>query len=90
MTPTKKDGFSILGLAAACLACCAGPILAVLGGVSIAGLASTWLIGASGLVIAAAAAIGLTVVRRRQAAASCATDPAEPTPIELTERQASR
>ena len=41
-----------LGLgAAACVACCAGPILAFLGGLGIAGLASTLLIGAAGLLI---------------------------------------
>lgn len=91
MRSTKKDGFNVLGLGvAACVACCAGPILAVLGGVSLAGIASTWLIGASGLLVAAMAAVGFVLVRRRQTHVACATDPVEPTPIELTARRASR
>ena len=91
MRSAKKDGFNVLGLGvAACVACCAGPILAVLGGVSLAGIASTWLIGASGLIVAAMAAVGFVLVRRRQTHASCATDPVEPAPIELTARRASR
>ena len=66
-TKTATNGLSILGLgAAACVACCAGPILAFLGGLSIAGLASTWLIGGTGLVIATAAAVGFLLVRRRR------------------------
>ncbi len=45
---TDKDRFSVLGLGvAACAACCAGPILAFLGGLGVAGLASTWLTAAS-------------------------------------------
>jgi mercuric ion transport protein len=64
---TRRDGFSLLGVGAvACVACCAGPILAVLGGVSLAGLASTVFIGAAGLVIAVAALAAYFVVRQRQ------------------------
>lgn len=81
-----KDGFSVLGLgAAACVACCAGPILAFLGGIGVLGVASTWLTGGVGLVIAVAAVVALVVVRRRQQS-SCSTSPVEPTPVELTRR----
>lgn len=81
-----KDGFSVLGLgAAACVACCVGPILAFLGGIGVLGVASTWLIGGAGLLIAAAAAVALLVVRRRQQTSS-STSPVEPTPVELTRR----
>lgn len=61
MKKDSKDGFSILGLgAAACVACCAGPILAFLGGLGIVGLASTVLIGASGLLITVVAIAAFT------------------------------
>ena len=49
---------SIIGIAAvACIACCIGPFLAVLGAVAALGLVSTILIGAAGLL----AAIGVAV-----------------------------
>lgn len=86
-TTTGKQGLGILGLgAAACVACCAGPILAFLGGLSLAGLASTWLIGGAGLVIAAAAAVGFLLVRRRRQRSACAVTPDGPVPVELTAR----
>lgn len=81
MTTRKKEGLGILGFgAAACVACCAGPILAFLGGVGIAGLASTLLIGAAGLVIAAVAVIAIVLVRRRRT--SCAV-PKDSGPVEV-------
>ena len=60
MSKPERDGsFSIVGLGiAACVACCAEPILAVLGGVTIAGIASAWVIGGAGLIIAVVAAVG--------------------------------
>jgi hypothetical protein len=89
MSKTSKDGFSILGLgAAACLACCAGPILAFLGGLSLAGAAATWFIGGAGLAIAALAAVAYLYVRSRRSR-SCATDAGPVQPVELT-RKASR
>lgn len=67
MKQAGKNGAGILGLGAvACLACCAGPILAFLGGLGIAGLASTLFIGAAGLAITAAAIAAFVVVRRRR------------------------
>lgn len=87
MNTTRKDGFSILGLgAAACVACCAGPLLAVLGGLSIAGLAGTLLIGSAGLLIAAGAAAGFLLVRRRRRSA-CTVAPDEPVAVQFTARQ---
>jgi hypothetical protein len=84
-----KDGsFSVVGLGiAACVACCAGPILAFLGGVTVLGVASTWFIGGAGLVIAAAAATAFLVVRSRRRESACAVDGVEPIPIELTTRE---
>lgn len=73
MNDSRRRGFSMIGIGAvACAACCAGPILAVLAGLSIAGVVSTLLVGAAGLVITAAALAALHMVRRR-AAASCQT-----------------
>lgn len=63
----RKEGLGLLGLgAAACVACCAGPILAFLGGMTLAGLASMFVIGVVGLVVAAIAVVGFVVVRRRR------------------------
>lgn|GEM_PF-1244343 len=75
MTKASKDGVSLIGLgAAACVACCAGPILAFLGGLGIAGLASTLLIGAIGLLITVAAVAAVVVVRRRRSACEVPVD----------------
>ena len=85
MKTDRKDGLSILGLgAAACLACCAGPILSLLGGLGIAGLASTLLIGAGGLLITTAAIAAVVIVRRRRT--TCATPAEGPVPVTLTTR----
>lgn len=62
----KRDGFGLVGLGVvACVACCAGPILALLGGLTIAGLASTLVIGIGGLAVAAVSAVAWLAVRRR-------------------------
>lgn len=63
----RKEGVGLVGLgAAACVACCAGPILAFLGGLTIAGLASTLFIGAGGLATAAIAGVAWLTIRRRR------------------------
>lgn len=70
---TPKDSFSVVGVgAAACVACCVPLVVALLGGVGIAGIASAWVFGGGGLAIAVlvAAATLLTVRRRQQACAS--------------------
>ena len=82
-----KEGFSLLGIGiglVACVACCAGPILAILGGISVAGLASTTVIGSAGLVISALAAIAYIVVRRRRARPGADTDAV---PVQLLARK---
>lgn len=84
LNPTSKDGLGVIGFgAAACVACCAGPILAFLGGVSVAGLASTWLIGAGGFIIAGLAATAFLIVRHRGRRSACAVAPTEPVPVQL-------
>ena len=67
-----------------CVACCAGPILGVLGGIGALGVVSTIFIGTAGLFLAVAAAVVFVVVRRRRSNAN-STD-AGPVPVELTRR----
>ena len=75
----------ILGVAAAaCVACCIGPILAVLGAIAALGVLSTILIGAAGLIIAAAAIAAFVTVRRRKYASFAVAK--EPVPVEFTTR----
>lgn len=64
---SQRQGLSFLGLgAAACVACCIGPIVAFLGGLSLAGFASTVWLGGGGLAVGVAAAAGWLVLRRRR------------------------
>lgn len=84
---TMRDAGGVLGLGvAACAACCAGPILALLGGLSILGFASTAVIGVAGLIIGALALVALLAMRRRRAAASSARTEG-PVPVELMPRR---
>jgi len=64
----RRDGLGIVGIgAAACAVCCAGPVLAFLGGLTIAGLLGAVAVGVAGIVVAAVAGAGWLLVRRRQA-----------------------
>jgi hypothetical protein len=86
MKQPREDGLRVLGVgAAACVACCAGPILAILGGLGLAGLASTLLIGSGGLVIVAAALTALLVTRRRRN--DCPVSDGSPTPVAAPTRR---
>jgi hypothetical protein len=73
--------------AAACAACCAGPIVAFLGGLGVAGLLSAAVIGGVGLLVTAAA-VGAMAVRRRRRP-SCAV-PQEVVPVGAPTRRASQ
>lgn len=78
----------VLGLgAAACVACCIGPILAFFGGLTIVGLASTFVIGSVGLLVAAGAAMALLAVRHRRQTSACTTEPAAPVPVASPSRR---
>jgi hypothetical protein len=73
----------IIGFAAiACVACCIGPMLGVLGSIAALGAVSTVFIGVAGFALALAAIATFIVVRRRRAN-SCATD-TDPVAIKLT------
>ncbi len=84
MKRERGSTLSLLGLGgAACVACCAGPILAFLAGLGAAGLASTVLIGAGGLLIAGTAVTAFFVLRRRTA---CAVPDPHPVPVSAPTR----
>lgn len=79
---------SILGVAAiACVACCIGPILALVGAVAALGLVSTIFIGAAALVAAAAVTVAALLIGRRRLAAGGAVVPV-PVPVDLSRRVA--
>jgi hypothetical protein len=58
----KRDGATVVGVgAAACVACCAGPILAFLAAIGLGTVVGVLLFGVVGLAVAA---IGLAVLGR--------------------------
>ncbi|NEE09520.1 hypothetical protein G3M58_24075 [Streptomyces sp. SID7499] len=60
---------------AACAVCCAGPLLAVLGGIGVtSAIGALWMPVLA--VLAVAEAVGFAVVRRRRKRAACRTIPA--------------
>jgi mercuric ion transport protein len=76
-TPSvRREGIALLGISAsACVACCAGPLLALLGGLGLAGVASTLLFGAVGLLLVlAAVAAGAAARRRQRRPCACAVE----------------
>ena len=85
MSTPRRNGPSILGVGvAACLACCAGPLLAFLSGLGLAGLASTLMLGAAGLAITAIAIVAILVVRRQRT--NCAVPADDPGAVQAPTR----
>jgi DNA-binding transcriptional MerR regulator len=83
-----RERLGIVGIGAgACVACCAGPLLAFLGGISVVGLASAALIGTVGRVIAAMTLAAALIVRSRRRA--CAPTNNMPTPVAAPIRRPS-
>ena len=75
----------LVGLvAAACVVCCAGPILAVLAGIAAAGALSSVWIGVAGIAIAGAALVALLALRHSRC--SCEV-PESKTPVTLRPRR---
>lgn len=75
--PSRLWGMLGAGAAAfaACVVCCAGPLLAVLGGVGVASaVGALWMPVLA--VLTAATTVAFLVVRRRRRAAACRTTPA--------------
>jgi hypothetical protein len=77
-TPSPvKSGAGILGAgAAACVACCAGPILGALSAVGIATAAGYLIAGTTALVVGIAAVTWLIYRRRRRQRTGCSTSTA--------------
>lgn len=87
MKERAKRGAGIFGFgAAACVACCAGPIFAFLGGLSIAGAASTLIFGGVGLAVSASAIAAILLVRRRRRT-DCAISGDEPVAVAAPTRR---
>lgn len=73
----------LLGFAAAaCVACCAGPFLAAIGGIAAIGLVGSLTFGVASLATAGAIIVGVMAVRRRSRS-SAAVD----VPVELAPRR---
>lgn len=66
--------------AAACVACCAGPILAAIGGISLIGLVGTLAFGAVSLAVAGVVIAAVLVVRHRARTSASGAVPVELTP----------
>ena len=79
-----KQGTGLLGLgAAACAACCAGPIFGVLASAGLLTVAAYLTVGVFGLAVTVPLALWL--YRRRQARVACKPT-GQATPVELTSR----
>lgn len=61
---TRRENLAIVGVGAACVACCAGPILGVLAAIGIGTAAGFALFGSVALVLGAI--VGIVVLRRRR------------------------
>lgn len=83
--PTAKlDGAAVLGVgAAACAACCTGPILGLLAAIGIGTAAGFALFGLAGVIVAAI--VGAVLYRRRRN-----RDPGPPPVATLLRRQLQR
>ena len=69
----KREGAAIVGVgAAACAACCAGPILGFLGAIGLGTISGVLLFGAAGMLVAGVGVAALTL-RRRRRITTCAT-----------------
>ena len=79
--PNPKAGLGVLGVgAAACAACCAGPILGFLAATGIASALGAVTFGAAGLLIVLA--IAAVLWQRRRRAQACATGPSGPVTLD--------
>lgn len=85
-TDEAKKGAGILGLgAAACAACCAGPILGVIAAAGFLTVAAYVALGIIGLAIAIPLAVW--TIRRKRVRPACEV-PTSPTPVEIGSRPA--
>jgi hypothetical protein len=83
-TNRRREGLGVLGFgAAACAACCAGPILGFLAAIGLTTAAGVALFGVVGLLVLVPG--GLWLLRRRERQTSCST-PDGTVPVELGRR----
>ena len=83
---SKKEGAALVGVgAAACAACCAGPILGFLAAIGLGTAVGVAMFGSIALVIGALATISITLRRHRQRERSCGTPTEQP--VELMQRR---
>lgn len=81
-----RGGLSVLVLgAAACAACCIGPIVAFLGTIGVLGVLSTPFVGMLGLVVAVAGITSAVIIRRGRPS-ECAR-PDGPVPVDASSRR---
>lgn len=84
----KRNNAAVVGVGAACVACCVGPIVGLLAAIGIGTAAGVTLFGMFGLLVAAVGVI-LIARRRTRRKAACSAQ-VEPVPIELSRSGASR
>ena len=84
----KRNNAAVVGVGAACVACCVGPILGLLAAIGIGTAAGVALFGVFGLLVAA---VGMILVARRRTHrnATCSQQ-VEPVRVELSKTGASR
>jgi hypothetical protein len=81
----KNNNASVIGLGiAACAACCAGPILAVLAAIGLGTVAGFVLFGTITIVIGTAIAAFVVILRRRHTQACSSSESSGRVPVELT------
>ncbi|PYE11742.1 mercuric ion transport protein [Williamsia limnetica] len=78
----RGPGAALAALVGACAVCCAGPLLAVLGGIGAAGLLGSLWVPAL-LTVVAIAAVGILVALRKRRRASCRVAQAGPVDLDL-------
>jgi mercuric ion transport protein len=69
----RPERVAVVGAAAVCGACCAGPILRLLAAIGLGTALGLATLGLLGLVVAAVGVVGVFMVRRRRRARACST-----------------
>ncbi len=78
----RGPGAALAALVGACAVCCAGPLVAVLGGIGAAGLlGSLWI--PTLLIVVALTAVGILVALRRRRRAGCSVPNTHPVDLDL-------
>lgn len=85
----KRNKAAVAGVGAVCVACCIGPVLALLAAIGIGTAAAVALFGVFGLLVAAVG-ISLIARRRTQHLNAAFNAQVEPVPVELSRSGASR